>query len=223
MPSKHHRGMPPPPPPNRAPEGTDERQWEQDKYRWLYREYPNYKMARSRLDAALAWICDQPMGTSLLDIGCGRGELLREFVDVDPVIVKGYEVVESLCGFSPGLSDKIRSDAMRCVHHFEGMHKIPEEDNSWDLVTCCDVMEHVLEADALAGIAEMIRVARKKVYLSISTTTDSWGRSLGPNEILHITIRPIDWWLDEIMEMPPENFTILHRGTDWFQLEIDVS
>jgi ubiquinone/menaquinone biosynthesis C-methylase UbiE len=60
-------------------------------------------------------------------------------------------------------------------------------DQSFDLVFSSDVLEHVSPEEAEAAVAEMVRVARTHIVLSISLKSHF-------NEQLHTLLRPRQWW-----------------------------
>src|SRR4029453_13655348 len=85
----------------------------------------------------------------ILDVGCGTGanlELLSEFGDAEGVDVSTEAL--SFCK-ARGLAQVKQGAA----------ESLPFEDNSFDLVTGLDVVEHI--DDDLAGLREMWRVLRR--------------------------------------------------------------
>lgn len=96
--------------------------------------------------------------TSVLEIGCGEGRLIQHLVSnakVKPEAIMASDV--SLEHLSNNLNSKIE--------FFEGsIYELPFENGQYDLVVCCEVMEH-LEKPA-NGLAEISRIANKAVLLS---------------------------------------------------------
>ncbi len=86
------------------------------------------------------------------------------------------------------------------VEQIGGLHALPAETDSFDLVACLDVLEHVLEGDALAGIAEMLRVSRQRVLITVAWFRSDFGL---PGTELHITRHPIEWWETRVAEILP--------------------
>jgi len=68
-------------------------------------------------------------------------------------------------------------------------HSLPCKDNQYDIVTMFDVMEHLTEADCMAVINELQRVATKYIVLSISNRP-----SIVNGIDVHITKKPYDEW-----------------------------
>jgi hypothetical protein len=64
-----------------------------------------------------------------------------------------------------------------------------------DLFISIDVLEHLTENDIRLVLREAARLC-SEVLLAVSTRPSG---PLGPNgENLHLTVRPIEWWLDEV-------------------------
>jgi SAM-dependent methyltransferase len=135
-----------------------------------------YRMHGSRLENAQADIAALPMRGSLLDVGCGRGELLDFAAErgFDPV--RGTETVPFLI------------DGKRVV--FAEGHKLPFADKSFDVVICNDVIEHVLPGDDEMLCRELARVARHHILITANNAPSA--SHIG--EELHINRRPYAEW-----------------------------
>lgn len=134
---------------------------------------PKYGMGQRRQEDVKRIIRDLRRG-SLLDVSTGRGETLRFAKELGFTEVRGTEVVPEL------LSDDVV---------FAQAHSLPFEDNSFDHVTCFDVLEHLVEADIAPALREMYRVARLSVTVSASERPSIFG-----NVDLHISKRPATEW-----------------------------
>jgi SAM-dependent methyltransferase len=111
---------------------------------------------------------------SLLDVGCGRGEVLR-LAESLGFTVKGVEVVPALI------------DGERVV---EGKaYELPFPDGSYDHVTMFDVMEHLLPEDSERVCKELQRVSRETVVLTVSNVSH-----IHRGEEMHINRRPYAEW-----------------------------
>lgn len=129
--------------------------------------------------------------SSLLDVGCGRGELI-DFADTMGWFVRGWEVVDYLC------------EKPKVCLLSEGAHHLPEEDSSWDAVFCLDVMEHLLEDDVPAVLAELWRVTRFRLCLTVAMF----------ESVYHITVKPKEWWVDRFKGL---DFRAICIGAGWDQ------
>ena len=110
-------------------------------------------LGRRRVLAALLASVDPPGGWRILDVGCGTGGNFH-FLDA-------YGQVEG-CDYS---EEAIRFCHMRGTHPAQvaSIYELPYEDESFDLVTCLDVIEH-LRFD-LPAFRELNRVLKKGGYL----------------------------------------------------------
>lgn len=103
------------------------------------------------------WIAIQNKGCSFLDIGAGLCEGMKVLEGQGSLKVDGFEV-------DPRLADRHKN-------LFIGEDLSIFESKSYDVVTCVDVIEHVVED--LVLLEEMKRIARKRVYV----TTPNYTRS----------------------------------------------
>jgi ubiquinone/menaquinone biosynthesis C-methylase UbiE len=96
---------------------------------------------------------------SILDVGCGEGFILQQLrknnlgkhlEGVDPM-PQAIEVGKKL---HPHLKLKLGD-----------IYKLPYKDNAFDLVMCCEVLEHLEHPEK--GLKELIRVSKKYVVLSV--------------------------------------------------------
>ncbi len=196
---------------------TELRQAEFEKYRKVYRDYPNYTNKEVRIGLTREWVKRHAFGVSdpslypdtihLVDVGCGRGEVVAMARDLG-LIVWGCEVLTELC----------QHDGIYIV---AGAHALPWPDKHFDLVTCTDVMEHIIEDDVPAVLRELKRVAVGPVLLTICHRPDTPGK-FGP-DTLHITVHDRAWWEDKIRQHMSTTFSALYtdrvneNGT-WFEV-----
>jgi ubiquinone/menaquinone biosynthesis C-methylase UbiE len=97
---------------------------------------------------------------TILDVGCGTGRGIKYFLEKHPALkVRGIEPVDALIqaaivqnGIPPELID--RGNGL----------DLPYESHSFDAVCEFGVLHHVPDPDAVVG--EMIRVAKKAIFLS---------------------------------------------------------
>lgn len=146
---------------------------EHAKYSEIYRDDPRYRMSGARANEAKRDIFELK-GGSLLDVGCGRGEILEFARDegFDPVV--GVDVV-------PLLDHVVKGS----------LAGLPFDDDSFDWVTCFDVLEHVLPIDTELALSELKRVAKRGVLLTVNNKS-SVNRVTGHE--LHVNRRPYDEW-----------------------------
>lgn len=170
------------------------RRAEIDKYSIQYRSH-GYGMGEARKAAAALELSRLSGHQSLLDVGCGRGEMLG-IAESMGMSARGVEVVPALL------------DPPRVVHGLAW--DLPFQDKAFDVVTMFDVMEHLLEEDSQRVCRELARVARKTVLLTVA----NFSHRVDGVE-LHITRRPYpDWdadfrrWFDGQVEWRPNGGSI---------------
>lgn len=152
----------------------DARALEHAKYVRAYAN-PKYRMGQTRMDDTLRDLQALPRG-SLLDVGCGRGEILAHAERLGFAPVQGVEMVPALI------------DGRRVVRG--EAHALPFPDQSYDVVTLFDVIEHLLPGDDELACREMARVARRAILLTANNKTSR--NAIG--EELHVNRRPYQEW-----------------------------
>lgn len=112
-----------------------------------------------RFHARLAAVVRDQHPASVLDAGCGEGFVAETFLRAMPSI--------SLTGFDP-YEPSVKAARLRNPRgdfQVGDIYDIPFDDESFDLVCCIEVLEHL--HDAPAALSELARVARKAVVLSV--------------------------------------------------------
>jgi hypothetical protein len=64
----------------------------------------------------------------------------------------------------------------------------------FDAVICCDVLVHLLKADAIDAVQSLFRHANAVVWASVCCRPAKKCFPDGTN--MHVTVRPLDWWKD---------------------------
>lgn len=143
-------------------------------------ESPTYRMKDIREAEFRKYLQKEGRGSSLLDVSCGRAEALGIARDLG-YEARGCEIVPALCE---------RED----VDLYGGLPPLPYAPGSFDVVSCQDVMEHLDPGSVPGALAELVRVARAVVLLSIScrATTD-------PRH--HLTVWPREKWMRLLAQM----------------------
>lgn len=131
---------------------------------------PKYgSRTREALYAKISDFMAETGSETLLDYGCGKGEMGRH--------LPAYS-------YDP------------CVAQFS---KRPE--GTFDMVACCDVLEHV-EPDLLDNVLSDIRqFADKAIFLTISTRPA--GKVLADGRNAHLIVQGQNWWRERLTQ----NFT----------------
>lgn len=168
--------------------------------------YIDYSWSRlgSYFQRTAQHITDKFSPEKSLDIGCAKGYLVKGLVDsgidafgIDP---SEYALAESHSDIKDRLTKGIAQS-------------IPFPDNSFDIVTYFDVLEHIPERDVPKVLQEMLRVTKKWVVLRVVT------RELhGDIDAYHEFIRGKDWWHKQVAKAggtvePTDNF---FNGAVWW-------
>jgi 2-polyprenyl-3-methyl-5-hydroxy-6-metoxy-1,4-benzoquinol methylase len=93
--------------------------------------------------------------TSVLEVGCGEGLLADRLIKARRPA--HFEACDVALQPAPGIDPQI-------VLREASIYGLPHADASFDLVVCCEVLEHL--ADPASGLAELARVARRHVLIS---------------------------------------------------------
>lgn len=95
--------------------------------------------------------------STVLEVGCGEGHLAHHLVQTASRPKRFVACDVALCAVAPGLDSLIE---LRRASAYE----LPFEDASFELVVCCEVLEHLRYPER--GLAEIARVSRRAVLLS---------------------------------------------------------
>jgi SAM-dependent methyltransferase len=111
--------------------------------------------------------------TSMLDLGCGTGRGVTFLSERHPSLrVVGIEPVKAL------IDQAILKNGVLPSQLVQGSgERVPLEDQSFDAICELGVLHHVREPDAL--VREMIRVARKAIFISDSNRFGRAGLGTG--------------------------------------------
>jgi 2-polyprenyl-3-methyl-5-hydroxy-6-metoxy-1,4-benzoquinol methylase len=127
----------------------------QEKYR---DPNPVVRMVLGRFFARVADAVRESAPSSILDAGCGEGELMRR-----GVLPQGIRVIS--LDLRPESLAHLRNHSTQRNLVCGSLASLPLPDKSVDTVMCLEVLEH-LDKPA-AALAELSRVARKSMILSV--------------------------------------------------------
>jgi glycosyltransferase involved in cell wall biosynthesis len=119
-------------------------------------------------------------GKTFLDVGCGEAKVVDFLNTQEGITAKGTEVNPKWI------------DGSKVV--YGDIHSLPFEDNSFDVLLCIDVLEHV--KDPHVALRELFRVAAKKLVLAI-TFADNPCYAEDPT---HIVDWDLERWKRELSE-----------------------
>jgi ubiquinone/menaquinone biosynthesis C-methylase UbiE len=124
-----------------------------------------------------------------IDVGCGIGVGVRHARD------EGHDVVG--CDLAD-ITTEWEKMGIEEYCKIAPAREMPYEDNSFDLVVCGEVMEHIPEEEVDESLAEMYRIGSDKFLFTICLTQECWP-ALG-YLITHCTIKPAEWWIHRIQK-----------------------
>jgi ubiquinone/menaquinone biosynthesis C-methylase UbiE len=130
---------------------------------------------------------------SVLEVGCGEGRLAQHLVTSAPRPDRFVITDVDLVALAPGLDPLLEARQASA-------YELPFEDRSFDLVVCCEVLEHL--DDPVRGVAEVARVARRAAIVStpreplwraLNLARGRYVRDLGntPGHVQHFSRRAL--------------------------------
>lgn len=142
-------------------------------------------------------IVSNVVGESVLDVGCGRGELLDLLSERNAV---GCDIFDSTSG------------RHKFVKAFA--ESLPFENDSFDTVVCTHVLEHVRNLPA--AVNELRRVAASRILIVVPRERPY---RFGFN--LHVSFFPYEYSLYAALGagVSPERISVTNVGGDWFYVE----
>jgi len=121
-----------------------------------------------------------------LDAGAGTCDTMRE-IERRGHIVYGIELSE-VCHTKCG-------DFARSGQAFTaGVHAIPFSSNSFDLVWSTEVLEHVPIHFINKSVAEIVRVSRKDIFLTIAMKRSGFDPLPPSKPKIHLSVMPRTFW-----------------------------
>ena len=123
----------------------------------LYRAHPRVHDDTDNSELCLKLIVEQATGSSVCDIGCGTGYLLRY------IKANAGRAFERLAGVDFVLPATNPDPSIEFVD--ATIEKLPFADGSFDTVICTHVIEHIL--DYRAAIAELRRIAGRRLIIVV--------------------------------------------------------
>lgn len=135
-----------------------------------------YQMAHT-LGHLTEALFDDPNKVSILDVGCGRGFVLRHLENIGFKKLKGFEY---------GPLDEVRP-VTPLVSWADLTVGLPVANNSWDLVACVGVLSHLPEHLVDHAIRELYRVTGAVLMTNILIKDHPLQRH-------HLTVQPPQWW-----------------------------
>lgn len=118
---------------------------------------PIARLLMARFLRAVTGLYQRVAPETVLEVGCGEGKLADHLVKAGPRPEEFHAVDLELTQIKRGLDPLI-------FFRNASIYELPYEDDQFDLVVCCEVLEH-LERPA-DGMVELARVAKRAVLIS---------------------------------------------------------
>jgi len=128
--------------------------------------------------------------TTVLDAGCGYGHALKEF-NRRGFKCDGAEASKWL------LENDLKELREKGIVFEATVNRLPFDDNSYDLVFCTDVLEHVIEFDINDAIKELSRVAKRYVFITVALRPSYRVGNPQKEQWYHVTVKPFKWWQEK--------------------------
>lgn len=154
-----------------------------------YHADPNYSHAKNLFHQLQRLEHEQAIDfDSVLDIGCSHGWALKHF------LLSGKDVE----GIDPSTIAVLECEKNKVPAHLGVAHDLPFNDQQFDLVISTDTFEHIDPDHVEESIQELQRVANNVIAMRICPQVDQahWKQHAGHD--LHLTVKPIEWWLEKI-------------------------
>lgn len=171
--------------------------------------YFDYSWARlgSYFQKTAKHIVNKFSPSSVLDVGCAKGFLVKALVELG-VDAYGIDASKYAFGEVPEeIKDRISLGMAQ---------ELSDKDNSFDVVTCFDVLEHIPEEDITKVLSNMLRITKQWLVIRVVT------KEL-PDDVdaYYATIHDKDWWVEKIKETggivePTERF--VNKNVWWFNV-----
>lgn len=128
-----------------------------------------------------------PCAKSIYDAGAGNCMFARELKQ------RGYDVRGTEFARLP-LEKFCRDLVDDSIIFHSSLVSIPFRDDSFDLVTSFEVLEHVPEPDVDKAVAELVRVSKGHIFATISLRRSVLDPPYPEDAHIHVTVRQRSWW-----------------------------
>lgn len=174
-----------------------------EEYEALYRKHPRVHQDTDNSDACIGAITSDIAGTSVMDVGCGTGALLRRVRDARAGL-------STLTGVDFVIDKALKDEGIRYLA--AKAEALPFPDKAFDTVICTHVIEHIV--DYRAAIAELRRVALRRLILVVPRERE-YRYTFNP----HVNFFPYTHSFLRAVMPVPESYHIRNIGRDIYYCE----
>lgn len=172
-------------------------------YEQLYRKHPRVHEGTDNSEACVRKIAAEVRGTSVCDVGCGTGVLLKHIRTANPAL-------ERLTGVDFAIDDAAAIDGVEYIAAM--IEELPFADGEFDTVVCTHVIEHIL--DYRKAIAELRRITRQRLIIVVPRERE-YRYTFNP----HFNFFPYTHSFLRAMHPVPARYVCTDIGRDIFYCE----
>lgn len=179
---------------------------EREKYQriWTHEVYAESRTSVEHAEVFLREV-EIPPGASIIDFGCGAGHASRHLHE------RGHRVLG--IDIAGNAIDLLGLDSFAFLRAC--LWELPVQLRA-DYGFCVDMMEH-LPPERVRDVLKVIATTvERTAFFCISVRPDGCGRLI--NDILHLTVRPPGWWMEELAALWPDVRIVEEREGDWFSV-----
>jgi SAM-dependent methyltransferase len=126
----------------------------------------------------------------LLDVGCGTGAAVRYHREIGGLEAYGFD-------FAQPAMDVWRNHEVDRYCVVGSAEDIPFRSDSFDIVTCTDVFEHIPEENVPAVLREMYRVGNNHFFFAIALKA-AYEKMPHDGSEPHICVKTPEWWVGQM-------------------------
>ena len=136
-------------------------------------------------------------GAAVASLGCGTCAVLpRLRSDLAQADVYGMEVSPKVLEVARQLGRDGPCSSAPCLRR-GSLTQLPWPNGGLDVAISADVLEHIHPQDVERSVAELSRVVRSKMLLSIASGSSFKGTRSGKRIDVHLTQRSATWWISQ--------------------------
>lgn len=129
---------------------------------------------------------EDPQSETYAGVSCGHGECL-DIAEAHGFRALGFEL-PTVVPYRESRAEILAMDDITAI---------PTSD-TFDVVGCHDVLEHIPDSKIDQAIAELWRITGRRLHLSVCTKEEIWGPTVEGLGQLHVCVHPDEWWSETL-------------------------